>query len=295
MRVLITGANGHLGTKLIGRLQENGAEIVALVRSERAAATVRGSFPEADIRIVDYRDAEGIRVAGQGCQAIVHLVGIIKESAENTYEMAHEQACEAIIQAGLDAERLVCLGIVGTEAGSTNACFRSRSNAEQILLGGSVPATIIRVPMVLGPDDYATWSLKKKAQAAVSVNFRADSLEQPIFSEDVIAAIIAALGLSPDARVLTLAGTESLSRSALIKRAGTYFDNQPKVISLPMWLGMLMAGLLEALMSNPPVSRAMLGVLDHDDDVDVSEAVGVLGIKLTDLNTTLGNLLSNKS
>ena len=93
MRLLITGANGHLGIRLIRRINEErpGDEVIAIVRSEKAAASLRQEGLQVDIRVVSYTDSAGINQAGQGAEAIVHLVGIIKESAANTFEMAHEK------------------------------------------------------------------------------------------------------------------------------------------------------------------------------------------------------------
>ena len=51
---------------------------------------------------------------------------------------------------------------------------------------------------------------------------------------------------------------------------------------------MAMAGLFEALLGNPPVTQAMLGVLDHDDNVDSQSALAALQMEgLTDLDTML--------
>lgn len=293
MRVVITGANGHIGRRLIRRLNEESpeTEIVALVRSVRAASTIERENLRAAVHIVDYGDAPGLRKAVGQCDVIVHLVGIIKASRGNTYEQAHESACRALVSADLGASHLVCLGVVGTHPDSGNACFRSRARAEEILMGSDIPASVLRVPMVLGPDDYATWSLGRNGSKKIVFTFRGTSLEQPIYSEDVTTAVLAAMKLSPAHRVLELAGPESLSRSSLIKRAGRILGHNPCVASLPVSLGYLVAGILEVLVPNPPVTVAMLGVLDHDDAVDVKACCELLGLELTTLDETLAKVL----
>jgi hypothetical protein len=45
--------------------------------------------------------------------------------------------------------------------------------------------------------------------------------------------------------------------------------------------------LLERVSANPPLTRGMLGVLDHDDDIDPKPACERLGLELTPLDTTL--------
>ena len=51
------------------------------------------------------------------------------------------------------------------------------------------------------------------------------------------------------------------------------------------------ASLLEAVSKDPPVTRAMLGVLDHDDAVDAHVAARRLGVELTSLDETLRRCL----
>jgi uncharacterized protein YbjT (DUF2867 family) len=93
-------------------------------------------------------------------------------------------------------------------------------------------------------------------------------LEQPIYAGDVIAAIEQLLG-SPVRGIITLAGPESLPRKQLITRCAALIENDAnRVVSLPMALGLGIAFMLEKLMRSPPVTRAMLGVLDHDDHFD---------------------------
>ncbi len=294
MKIMITGANGHLGRKLMKALLATGEhEVVAVVRSDRAAATIRGDGIEVDIRTVDYTDATGLSAAAAGCDAVIHLVGIIKESRANTFAMAHEAPCQALVDAKLDVQKIICLGVLGTGPGSSNACFQSRQRAEEILLNGDVPAAIIRVPMVLGEGDYASMSLAAKSRTGMCFSFRAASLEQPIDSNDVVSALLAALALPTEDVVIDLAGPTSLSRKALISRAASLQGKSgPTVISLPIGLGKLMAGIFEAVSGNPPVTRAMLGVLDHDDDVDAGAAASKLGITLTPLDDTLNRVLS---
>lgn len=287
------GANGHLGLKLIRALNEQqpDAEIVALVRSEKAAAQVRKVSSQAKVAIVDYSNASDLASAAVDCDKVVHLVGIIKESARNPFKDAHEAPCKALAQAGLSARHVIYLGISGTDSASPNACLQSRANAESILQDAEIPTTIIRVPMVLGPDDYASFALRRQATSRVVLTFRSASLEQPIYCGDVVAAIIAALAAQPGQKIIELAGLESLSRRELIHRAGRLFSNEPWVISLPIGLGLLFAGLLEWFSDSPPVTRAMLGVLDHDDNVDVTQGASALGITLTGLDETLEMVL----
>ena len=295
MRLLITGANGHLGIRLIRRINETrpNDEVVAIVRSEKAAASLRQEGLEVDIRVVSYTDSAGINLAGQCAEVIIHLVGIIKESATNSFEMAHQKTSAALVEANLDASHIVTLGILGSEPSSANSCFISRAASDAILQAGPIPTSVIRVPMVLGPGDYASRALAKNGASGLALCFRSSSLEQPIYSMDVVDAIMSAVSLVPADRIIELAGPESLMRKALIERAGRLLGNKPTVISLPIALGYSLAWVLEKTRSNPPVTRAMLGVLDHDDAINTRAATNLLGLTLTPLDEMLRNVLTD--
>lgn len=297
--ILITGANGNLGRRLIRALAGQ-MPVRAVVRSERAARSLDDSPGEVEVRIIDYLDQAAMNEAARGCSGIVHLVGIIKESARSSFAAAHEGTTQVVVEAARQAgvQHLVYLSILGSRPDAGNACLASKGRAEQIIEQSGVPALILRVPMVLGEGDYATGALRQRAGSRLVFQFRADSLEQPIYAGDVLEAMLAGLGLKGEAvqGSYDLAGPESLSRRALTHRAAEVLGLRlPGVISLPIGLGMLLAGLLERVSGNPPITRAMLGVLDHDDHIDPSPTLNVLGLTLTPLNEALRLCLADTS
>ncbi len=295
MKIGITGANGHLGLRLLSILGSE-HDIVALVRSERARQKVLDLYSlthsSLKVIVVNYTDSEQIKAALQGCEYLVHLVGIIKEGASSKYVDAHEKACQALVEA-LDSaqiKRLVYLSIVGADSGSSNLCLKSKGQAEQILLESSLPASVLKIPMVLGEGDFASYALRKKAHAQLAFTFRGGSLEQPIYAGDLIKAIMAILMMQDAPSTINLAGPESLARTQLIQRSAEILGGSPYVMSLPMFIAGLIGFVCECL-PNPPTSRAMLGVLDHDDLLDVKAVCELLSLDLTPLDETLEKVL----
>ena len=250
---------------------------------------------------LDYLDANAMASALRGCRALVHLVGIIKESANGSYHDAHEGTTRVVAEAAAHCgiERVIYLSIVGTSVDSANPCLRSKARGEEILLSAPVPALVIRVPMVLGEGDYASGALKARAWRGTNLLLRGGSLEQPIYAGDVVAAVLAGLdGERPLAErplneALDLAGPRILSRSELTHAAAHAVGRTTRVISLPIAFGMMAAWLLEKLSANPPVTTAMLGVLDHDDQVDPGAALEKLGIELTSLEAMLSRCIAD--
>jgi NADH dehydrogenase len=291
-RVLITGANGHLGRRLIARLAGE-RPVRAVVRSERAARTLGESPASAhhDLRILDTMDVNALTDACEGCTHAVHLVGILKEGSTSRYEDAHEGTSRALAlaAAATGIRRIVYLSILGSTPESDNACLASKGRAERILLDGPTPALILRVPMVLGEGDHASRALAGQARSSVVPLLRGGrSLEQPIYAGDVVEAIVSGVTRPDlDDRELDLAGPESVTRRALLERAARVLGTSPRVVPVPLALELAVAALFERISKDPPLTRAMLGVLNHDDDVDVTESCRILGIGLTSLDDTL--------
>jgi NADH dehydrogenase len=291
-RVLITGANGHLGRRLVARLA-GVRPLRAVVRSARAAQQL-AELPEAaqaETVVLDYADAGALGQAAAGCSHAVHLVGILKEDATRRYAEAHEATTRALAEAAAaqGLRRIVYLSILGSRPEAANTCLASKGRAEQILLEAPTPALVLRVPMVLGEGDFASRALRGQARARLAPLLRGGrSLEQPIYAGDVVEAVVRGFsqpGL--DDVALDLAGPESLSHRALLERAARLHGKSPLVVPVPLGVNLGIAALLERLTANPPVTRAMLEVLNHDDDIDPAEACRRLGIELTPLDEVL--------
>lgn len=300
-RTLVTGANGRLGRRLLRSLASSHPDVVprALVRTRAAADALQdlGGAPRVEVWTADPTDAAALAAAAAGCARVAHLVGILKETPSSRYLDAHERSCAALADAAAAAgvRRIVYLSILGADADSTNACFGSKGRAERILLEGKVPTTVLRVPMVLGPGEIAARALSVRARAGIAWLVRGGaSLEQPLDADDLMRGMLRALDDASDARhVLELAGPESLPRRELVARAAGMIGGAPRIANIPYPAARLLAWVCEALLSTPPLTRAMLEVLEHDDRIDPGSGCRALGLTLTPLDETLHRCLES--
>jgi len=296
---VITGANGNLGKRLIDELtRETDFKVRAVVRSQNAADTLTDlpltsdQRARLDIRICDYTDIDGLSEAFQDYSNLVHLVGILKQTRHASYEEAHERSCEAIAVASLKStlSHIVYLSIVGSRSDSRNLCLASKGRAEEILREGAVDSCVLRVPMVLGEQDYASKALFYRAIKPVSFTFRSSSLEQPIYAGDVLKAIRSVVS-NKVVGSFDLGGPQSLSRKALLQKSSELLGKSTRVVSLPISAGLLLGKLCELTLANPPITAAMMGVLDHDDSIDSKDVMTQIGLEeLTSLDSMLGSV-----
>ena len=293
-KILVTGANGNLGKKFM--LSKGEVEVCALVRSEKAKDDLMSFIKTNDIQDVqlvkcDYLDEQVIKELARSCTYVLHLVGIIKENKDNRFNIVHKQTTKVLMEAikGGGIKKCCYISILGAKKDSTNTCFSSRGFAEKLFLDSDIPSLVLQVPMVLGEGDYASEALKKNALSRINFTFRKLSLEQPIYAQDIINVINVDIKrtLEEDhspGGIKALAGPTSLTREKLIMKTAKQLGVKVKVFSLPLFLGYTLARISEMLFSHPPITRAMLGVLDHDDDIDPSPSCKELGINLTTLD-----------
>jgi uncharacterized protein YbjT (DUF2867 family) len=113
------------------------------------------------------------------------------------------------------------------------------------------------------------------------------TLEQPIDARDLVRALERALEASVERTALDLAGPESLPHRELVLRVAALLGHRPRIVPVPLAAVSALAFLLERLAAEPPLTRAMLGVLEHDDCIDPLPAARRLGLVLTPLADTL--------
>lgn len=291
--VLVTGGNGQIAQQLYALLASRGIPGRAVVRSERAAKQV-SALPDGvrpKIEILDYRDTAALTKAAAGCRAIVHLVGILKEGADTKYADAHENTCTAVAAAAAEMklDRIVYLSIFGSRPDASNACLASKGRAESILQQSGVATTVLKVPMVVGPDDPASRALRGQAtKTLIPLIGGGHTIQQPLDIQDLLAALVASVEhTSSTSHALNFGGPEALAHRELVARSGALYGTEMRFFSIPVAAMQGLATIFELTQKNPAITRAMLGVLQHDDRIDNSDAIAALGVTLSPLQTTL--------
>ena len=292
MTIIVSGANGYIGKAFLRRILHMGhKEIRALVRSEKAKNELATEFEDLDVMVVDYLDRRSIDSALLEGAHLFHLVGTIRQTRQFSFRAIHEDLCNAIVDAPTKLSKITSLSVTGASFHSINSCLKSRANADRIFDASDVSTAVVRIPMVLGGNGHASEALRKNARKRLVFSFRASSLEQPIFLDDVIAILYESLKNKSLEGIFDLGGPESITRRELIRFAGKIVKTNPIIISLPLFLGNLFAWLLEKIQKEPLISRVTLGVLDHDDDVDNSDTLAAFGLTLTSLDVMLKKVL----
>jgi uncharacterized protein YbjT (DUF2867 family) len=151
--VLVVGATGYVGGRLVPRLLSAGYRVRAMGRSlEKLACRPWGHDPNVELAQGDVQDAEAMERAARGCGTAFYLVHSMtsqkKKFAESDRAGGRNMA-KAAAAAGLD--RIIYLsGLGDRENPDLSEHLRSRHEVEDILTEGPVPVVILRAAMILG-------------------------------------------------------------------------------------------------------------------------------------------------
>ena len=220
--VLVTGATGYIGGRLVPRLLEAGHRVRCLAREPRKLdGRAWAADPRVEIVAGDAADAPSLRRAMEGCGQAFYLVHSMitagEAYAERDRAMARSFAAAAQ-EAGL--ERIVYLGGLGELGKGLSEHLASRREVEEVLASGRTPVTVLRAAMIIGSGSASFEILRYLVERLpVMVTPRWVKTEsQPIAVRNVVQYLVDCLAVKETTgRTLDIGGPDILSYRALMR------------------------------------------------------------------------------
>jgi uncharacterized protein YbjT (DUF2867 family) len=185
-RILVTGATGFIGRRLVPALIKEGHEVRAMTRHpetyDGAGEPVAGDMHDPASLVEPLRDVE----------VAYYLVHSLDDA---DFEHKDAEAARAFASAAADAgvRQIVYLGGLGADGGEMSAHLRSRREVEGLLGETGIPVTVLRAAIVVGHGGIS-WELTRqlvKNLPAMVVPKWASTLTQPIAVDDVTRYLVA--------------------------------------------------------------------------------------------------------
>ena len=187
-RILVTGATGFIGRRLVPALIEKGHEVRAMTRRPEAYDG------PGDPVGADVNDPGSLTGALEGVDAAYYLVHSLDDA---DFERKDAEAARAFAKAAADqgVQQIIYMGGLGDD-GELSAHLRSRREVEGLLGGAGVPVTVLRAAIVVGAGGIS-WEITRqlvKNLPAMVVPKWATTMTQPIALDDVIRYLVGVLG-----------------------------------------------------------------------------------------------------
>jgi uncharacterized protein YbjT (DUF2867 family) len=194
MRIFVAGGTGFVGEHLVKAVREKGHEVSLLVhrRSSHAASCINQI--EGDVT-----SRETFEQAVTGCDAVINLVGIIREFPLRgvTFERLHVQATANMLAATRTAgiRRYLQMSALGTRPDAVSHYHQTKFRAEELVRSSGLDATILRPLLIYGPKDNFVTMLAGQLRLApvMPVIGNGSYRLQPIHVDDVARCFALAL------------------------------------------------------------------------------------------------------
>ncbi len=287
--ILVTGGTGFVGPKVVHALRTEDRPVRVLVRNPGSKRARIVASWGCELARGDMTDAESLRRAVSGCEAVVHLVAIPTGSDEQ-FERIMIQGTRDLVAAAKEAGvgRFVHMSALGTGERSKDltAYFRAKWEQEQTVQGSGLDHVILRPSFVFGRDGGMLPLLIRQVRWSPVVAVVGTKRMQPIWVEDVAAYFAEALTLpAATNRTFELGGPDVETWDGVYERIKRVLGKRRPTFHPPLGLVRAGAWVVEKLPTGLPLSPDALTMLEFDDNVtDIAPAVETFGVKPIGLN-----------
>ena len=266
MKILVTGATGYVGGRLVPRLLERGHAVRTTTSSPDREEPWWGDSVETVV--MDVLDAEQVAAACEGVDAVYYLIhGMGGDDFAKTDREAATNLAKAVSSQGV-ARVIYLSGIVPDVADEDlSEHIASRREVERILSETSATVVVLRAAVLLGSGS-TSFEIIRQASERMPVHTIPtwmDSMVQPIAVVDALEALVGALDYVGPSRHFDVGGPDRLRYGALLDAYTSQAGLKRPQVDVPLLPTALVGTLVGSLTDVPrPTVEALVESLRHD-------------------------------
>ena len=263
MKIFLTGSTGFVGKRILHDLLENNYQVRCLVRKGSEQNISHDKNPvlvKTGIDIVhgDITDAASLEGKLEGCDAVINLVGIIREFRGKgiTFEKLHYEGTANLVRAAWSQKvgRFIQMSALGARPDGKTQYQQTKFRAEECIRTSGFDYTIFRPSIIFGPEDKFVnlFANMLRTQQFVPVVGNGRYQMQPVAVENVSMGFVKAIE-QKDAigKTFEVGGPERIEFNRIIDNIGEVICAPPHKIHIPAFIMSTMAEMLDWLPSFP--------------------------------------------
>ena len=292
--ILVTGGTGFVGPRVVHALRGRDLPVRAVVRNPSGRSATTLAAWGAELVPGDMTGAESLRRAVDGCDVVVHLVAI-RQGREEQFRRVMEQGTRDLVAAAQSAgvKRFVLMSALGTSAETQDLVpyYHAKWEQEQTVKGSGLEHVIFRPSFVFAKEGGILPTFRRLARLSPVTPIIGSGRQQiqPIWIEDVAAYFAQAVD-KPEAanRIFELGGPDAVTWNEFWRRLKGVLGQRRPSLHVPVALMRANALLTERLPGNIPLTRDLLTMLEHGDNVvSNDDAVRTFELPLVPLDEQL--------
>lgn len=212
--LLLTGATGSIGSRLLPLLLERDEEVRCLVREPRRLGDRRVDVQIALGDLGEMSDPYLLRQALRGVDTVIHLAATIRDQPPKRIEELNGLATVRLLRAAerSGVESFHFFSALDAQASQRTRFFRAKWLAEQAVRSSPLQTTVFAPSIVYDHSDpWITLLRRFSFLPVLPVSGEGQARFQPIWAEDVARCVISALAAADPRRRYELAGPETLT------------------------------------------------------------------------------------
>jgi NADH dehydrogenase len=221
----------------------------------------------------------------KGCDAVIHLVGIIVEKGDATFERVHHLGTRNVVEAAKrnNIGRFVQMSALGVRADGVAEYQTSKWKGEEAVRQSGIPFCILRPSLIFGPGDgFVTQMLDVMSKAVLvrPVPGNGKPKFRPIFIDDVAACFSRAL-TTPAAtgKTIDLGGADELTLDEVLAEIAACAGIRKPALHVPMPVMLAAAAVAQTLLPTPPVTTGQLKMLREGSTCDPQAMMQIFGLQ----------------
>ncbi len=234
--LLLTGATGSIGSRLLPLLLERGEDVRCLVREPRRLGERRVDVQIALGDLGEMSDPYLVRQALRGVDTVIHLAATIRDQPPHRIEELNGLATVRLLRAAerSGVKRFVFFSALDASAIQRTRFFRAKWLAEQAVLSSSLETTVFAPSIVYDHSDpWVTLLRRFSFLPVMPVSGEGEARFQPIWAADAARCVVAALDRDGRDRY-ELAGPETLSYDEMSDLVSRVAGRPRPLVHLPL-------------------------------------------------------------